>query len=105
MQCFKEIGVAGDILYTPGHCIDHQVLVLEDGAVFCGDAAANMLLFAGSHYCTVFMTDMEAAYQSWQKMLDAGAKMIYPTHGKPFSAAHLKEQMGKIKNSDLIALF
>ena len=101
----RKIGVSGTILYTPGHCIDHQVMLLDNGDVICGDAAANMLLFAGSHYCTVFMTNMEAAYQSWQKMLDAGARMIYPTHGKPFPATRLKEQMGKIKISDLIQFF
>jgi glyoxylase-like metal-dependent hydrolase (beta-lactamase superfamily II) len=101
----RRIGVKGNILYTPGHCIDHQVLLLDSGEVICGDAAANMLLFAGSHYCTVFMTDMEAAYQSWQKMLDAGARVIYPSHGKPFPAARLKEHLGKIKTSQLIPFF
>ncbi len=104
-EILRTIGVAGDILYTPGHCIDHQVMLLDNGDVICGDAAANMLLFAGSHYCTVLMTDMEAAYRSWQKMLDAGARMIYPTHGKPFPATRLKEQMGEIKTGDLIRFF
>lgn len=101
----RTIGANGDILYTPGHCIDHQALVLDSGEVFCGDAAASMLLFAGSRYCPVFMTDMETAYQSWQKMIDAGAERVYPTHGKPFPIARLKEQMGKIKTSDLIRFF
>ncbi len=105
-EILRKLGVAGDILYTPGHCIDHQALVLEEnGVVFCGDAAASMLLWAGSRYFPVFMTDMEAAYQSWQKMLDAGARIIYPTHGRPFWANQLKAQMGKIKTRDLIPFF
>ncbi len=45
---------------------------------------------------------METAYQSWQKMLDAGAKTLYPSHGNPFPAARLQENMGKIKTQDLI---
>lgn len=101
----RKIGIPGDILYTPGHTIDHHVLLLDSGEVFCGDAAANMLLFAGSHYFPVFMTDIEAAYQSWQKLLDAGARTVYPAHGKPFPAARLKEQLGKIKSGDLIPFF
>ncbi len=70
----RSIGLPANILYTPGHSIDHQVLILDRGEVFCGDAAASMLLFAGTRYCTVFMTDMETAYQSWQKMLDAARR-------------------------------
>jgi len=106
----KGLGINGSVLYTPGHCIDHQVLVLdgedaESRIAFCGDAAASMLRFAGSHYFPVFMTDMEAAYQSWQKMLDGGARMIYPSHGKPFPATRLKEHMYKIKTSQLIPFF
>lgn len=109
-QILKELGINGDILYTPGHCIDHQVLVLhgknaESCIAFCGDAAASMLLFAGSHYCPVFMTDMEAAYQSWQKMMNAGVQVIYPTHGRPFPVRRLREHQGKITTSQLIRFF
>ena len=28
--------------------------------------------------------------QSWEKLVDAGAKVIYPGHGEPFSANYLK---------------
>lgn len=100
----RKIGIEGIVLYTPGHCGDHQSLLLDDGAIFCGDAASSMLLFAGTHYCTILMSDMETAYQSWQKMLDAGAQTLYPSHGSPFKAARLQENMGKIKTRDLIPL-
>ncbi len=101
----RQLGVAGRLLYTPGHCIDHLVLVLDTGEVLCGDAAASSLLFAGTKYCPVFMTDMDAAYQSWQKILEAGGQVIYPTHGKPFPAAKLKENLGKIRTQDLASFF
>ena len=64
-----------------------------------------MLLFAVTRYCTVFMTDMETAYQSWQKMLDGGAQMIYPAHGNAFPASRLKEHMGQILTRDLLPFF
>lgn len=49
------------------------------------------------------MTDMEQSYRSWQKMIDAGANTIYPSHGKPFSADKLVQNIGKIKTAALEA--
>jgi glyoxylase-like metal-dependent hydrolase (beta-lactamase superfamily II) len=104
-QVLRQLGVSGQVLYTPGHCIDHIVLVLDSGDAFCGDAAANFLLWAGTRYYPVFMTDMDEAYRSWQKMLDAGAQTIYPAHGKPFPAERLRQNMFRIKNVNLAAFF
>jgi glyoxylase-like metal-dependent hydrolase (beta-lactamase superfamily II) len=104
-QVLRRLGVAGQMLYTPGHCIDHIAIALDTGEVFCGDAAANFLLWAGTRYCTVFMTDMEAAYRSWQKILDAGAQTIYPAHGRPFPAEKLRQNLGSIKNENLATFF
>jgi len=61
-----------------------------------------VLVFAnpGSYYLPIFMTNMEEANQSWQKMLDAGAWIVYPSHGKSFPATLLRENMGKIKTQD-----
>jgi glyoxylase-like metal-dependent hydrolase (beta-lactamase superfamily II) len=70
-----------------------------------GSLAASSLLFAGTKYFPVFMTNMDLAYQSWQKILEAGAKVIYPTHGKPFPAIKLKENMGKIRTKELARFF
>jgi glyoxylase-like metal-dependent hydrolase (beta-lactamase superfamily II) len=104
-QVLRRLGVAGQVLYAPGHCIDHIAIVLDSGEAFCGDAAANFLQWAGTRYCTVFMTNMDEAYCSWQKMLDAGAHTVYPSHGRPFSAEKLRQNMGRIKNADLAAFF
>ncbi len=104
-QVLRRLGVAGQVLYTPGHCIDHLAVVLDSGETFCGDAAANFLQWAGTRYCTVFMTDMEAAYCSWQKMLAAGARVIYPAHGRPFPAIKLRQNMGRIPASRLVKFF
>jgi glyoxylase-like metal-dependent hydrolase (beta-lactamase superfamily II) len=104
-QILRRLGIAGQILYTPGHCIDHLSIVLDTGDVFCGDAAANFLLWAGTRYCTVFMTEMGEAYHSWQKMLNAGAQVIYPAHGQPFAADKLRQNMGRIKTGALAKFF
>lgn len=104
-QVLRGLGLAGQVLYTPGHCVDHIAIVLDHGEAFCGDAAASFLLWAGTHYCTVFMTDMEAAYHSWQKMLDAGAQIIFPAHGRPFPADRLRQNMGRIQTKALARFF
>lgn len=99
----RRLGIEGKIIYTPGHCIDHLAVVLDSGVTFCGDAAANFPLWAGTKYNTIFMTDMEQSYRSWQKMIDAGANTIYPSHGKPFSVDKLVQNIGKIKTAALEA--
>ena len=104
-QLLRKIGIEGRILTTPGHCTDHIAIVLDNGDTFCGDAASSFLLPFGTRYATLFMTNMEDAYRSWQKMLDARAQVIYPGHGKPFSSEKLKENMGKYKTKDLVRFF
>jgi len=37
----RGLGMAGQLLYTPGHCIDHIAIVLDSGEAFCGDAVAQ----------------------------------------------------------------
>ena len=104
-QVLHRLGVNGQALHTPGHTIDHLALVLDSGEAFCGDAAASFLLWASTYYCTVFMTNMDEAYQSWQKILDAGAQVIYPAHGRPFAADKLRQNKGRIPNKALVKFF
>ena len=104
-EVLRHLGIAGTIIYTPGHCIDHLSTVLDTGETFCGDAAASFLLWAGTRYCTVFMTDMDEAYRSWDKMFNAGAQTIFPAHGRPFPANKLRENRGRIRNEDLATFF
>ncbi len=101
----RELGVAGRVLYTAGHCIDHLSIVLDTGEAFCGDAAGNFLLWAGTRYCTVFMTDMDEVYRSWKKMMDAGARRLYPAHGKPFPVQRLEDSIHHFKTDKLVRFF
>ena len=45
----QDIGLDldGEIVATPGHTVDSISMVLDDGDAFVGDAAANMLQWAG----------------------------------------------------------
>lgn len=101
-KLLKHIGIDGKILHTPGHSIDHISVALTSGEIFCGDAAASFPLWAGIKYCAVFMTDMEESYSSWQKILRENGNVIYPAHGRPFSADKLRQNMGRISNAQLV---
>jgi glyoxylase-like metal-dependent hydrolase (beta-lactamase superfamily II) len=88
----KSIGMDGKIVYTPGHCGDCISVVLSDGSAFVGDAAMNFLRFTGIRHRPVYVEDINAVYESWQRLLEEGARVIYPSHGKPFSAQELVRQ-------------
>lgn len=80
----KEIGVDGKIVYTPGHTKDSISVVLSDGNAFVGDIAMNFLHFCGLKYRPIYIEDIKAVYESWDKLKKMGAEKIYPAHGNPF---------------------
>lgn len=93
----REIGIPldGKFLATPGHTADSISLLFPDGDCLVGDAAADMLRFAGTKHCVVFVGNLDEYYKSWRKLLAAGAKRILPAHGKPFPSSELARDMGK----------
>lgn len=99
-----DIGVPldGKILLTPGHTVDSISILFDDGDCLAGDAAASMLRFAGTKNCVIFICDMDEYYKSWRKIIAAGAQMIYPAHGKPFSVDRLKANLGKNEAKNLV---
>ena len=42
---------------------------------------------------------------SWQKIIDAGAKWIYPSHGKPFPVEKLEKHKHHYTNDSLVNFF
>lgn len=68
----ERIGIAGEILHTPGHSDDSVSLLLDDGSVFTGDLTHPSLAVEGSS---------AAVAASWQKLRLRGASSVYPGHG------------------------
>jgi glyoxylase-like metal-dependent hydrolase (beta-lactamase superfamily II) len=96
------IGAEGSIIPTPGHTVDSASILFDDGDCLVGDAAASMLLLAGTRHCVIFVMDLRQYYESWRLLLARGAKRIFPAHGRSFSATVLEREMGKNRQEDIV---
>lgn len=67
-----RLGIAGEIVATPGHSDDSVSLVLDDGATFTGDLTSPLLAPDDPD---------DAIFQSWSALRAHGATTIYPGHG------------------------
>jgi len=68
----SRIGIAGEILPTPGHSDDSVSLLLDNGAAFTGDL---------THLARVAYEDSVVVAASWRLLRERGATHIYPGHG------------------------
>ena len=88
-----DYGIPGKILYTPGHSMGSVSVLLETGDAFVGDLAMRGFPLRLSPGLPVLAEDMRQVRESWKSLLDAGAKTVYPAHGKPFSSDIIREAL------------
>ena len=67
-----EIGIAGEVVPTPGHSDDSVSLVLDEGMAFTGDLPPLTMVEAGSE---------GAVAASWRRLQALGVTTVYPGHG------------------------
>jgi len=91
-------GVSGKIIPTPGHTANSLTVLLTSGEAFVGDLAANYLPANLGPIFPPFAENVEELLQSWEDLLKAGARIICPGHGRPFSAHLLRRKMRTLKN-------
>lgn len=92
----------GKIIDTPGHTVDSISLLLNDGSLFCGDAAMNGL--PSLHRITILAEDKTAFLKSWETIIALRPKIIYPGHGRPFEYGELITNIDQVKNMKLLPL-
>jgi len=85
----EKFGIKGKIIFTPGHSPGSISVVLDSGEAFIGDMAMNGLPMTIGPNLPIFAEDMPALKNSWRKLVNKGAKKIYPAHGKPFPVEKL----------------
>jgi glyoxylase-like metal-dependent hydrolase (beta-lactamase superfamily II) len=66
-----SLGLAGEIIPTPGHSDDSVSLVLDGGSAFTGDLPPRFLV----------PNDAELLRTSWAELDRHGVRNIYPAHG------------------------
>lgn len=94
--------MGGKIIRTPGHTADSMSLLLNDGTLFCGDAAMNG--FPSVNNVTIWAEDMRDFALSWEKVIALKPKKIYPGHGKPFPVSALQKNLAKLNKVKLYPL-
>lgn len=72
-----DLGIAGQLVHTPGHSPDSVSLLLDGGEVFTGDLTHPMLITEA---------EMAETLASWHLLRRLGATTVYPGHGtiRPF---------------------
>lgn len=70
-----RIGIAGQIIPTPGHSDDSVSLVLDDGSAFTGDLTRPEF---------ISVENAEQVHASWARLREAGARVVYPGHGPAY---------------------
>jgi glyoxylase-like metal-dependent hydrolase (beta-lactamase superfamily II) len=88
-----EYGIPGAVIHSPGHSSGSVSVLLETGEAFVGDLAMNAFPLRLSPGLPIFAEDTEKLRESWQLLLDRGAKMVYPAHGDPFPVEVIREAL------------
>lgn len=81
-----EFGIRGRIIHTPGHTPGSVSVVLDSGEAFISCLAHNGMPLRLRPGLPIYADDIEGVKRSWERIFEAGAKMIYPAHGDPFPA-------------------
>jgi len=97
-----ESKIHGIIIETPGHTSCSISLLMDDGTLFCGDAAMNG--FPSIQRITIWINNLREFYRSWELMIDTNPKMIYPAHGAPFPVSDLRKFLSKVETRKLYSL-
>ena len=89
----EPYGIHGRIIHTPGHTFGSMSLLLDTGDAFVGDLAVNGLPVRIGPGMPEVAENASIIKDNWRLLLSNGAKRIYPTHGKQFSADSLKQYL------------
>ncbi|MGE3473276.1 MAG: MBL fold metallo-hydrolase, partial [Vicinamibacterales bacterium] len=69
----RDLGIAGELVHTPGHSEDSVSLLLDTGAVFTGDLTRPSMAADDD--------ERAVAIRSWRELRARGATTVYAGHG------------------------
>jgi glyoxylase-like metal-dependent hydrolase (beta-lactamase superfamily II) len=88
-----DFGVEGRIIHTPGHSPGSISVLLDTGDCFVGDAAMNGWPMRRGPGLPILAEDLPLLKAGWRRLLDLGARTIYPGHGRPFPASAMESEL------------
>ena len=94
-RSLADYGIQGSIISTPGHSRGSVSVLLKTGDVLVGDLAMNRFPLRFTPGMPILAEDMKEVRESWKRLLEKGAKRVYPAHGKPFSVDIIKKVLIK----------
>ena len=97
LQLEKELGAR--IIETPGHTACSLSLFLENGDLFCGDAAMNG--FPTTRRTSLVLENADEYQRSWKAIIQLHPRMIYPGHGNPFPPSDLERYLPTLEDLKL----
>ena len=77
-------GIPAQVIHTPGHSPGSISVLLDSGEVFAGDMAMNAWYLRSKPGLPALAQDMDLVVQSWKRLIQMGAKRVYPAHGADF---------------------
>jgi glyoxylase-like metal-dependent hydrolase (beta-lactamase superfamily II) len=93
-QRLEDWGFPATVLHTPGHTEACISVLLDDGTAFVGDLVQGRRIPGVTPIERPNMAvDPEAALASWRKLLEAGARIIYPAHGSVVLRSELEKKL------------
>jgi glyoxylase-like metal-dependent hydrolase (beta-lactamase superfamily II) len=97
-RSLADLGVEGMLIPTPGHTPGSLSLVMDGGDAFVGDLCSRLLPFGSP--LPPFGSDRETIAAGWRRVLTAGARTIYPGHGRPFPAEDLRNELERFEGGE-----
>lgn len=79
----EEFGINGKIIFTPGHTMGSLSVLLDTGEAFVGCLIHNKAPFVFKPGLPIYAVDIQLLKKSLRKVIDLGAKILYPGHGNP----------------------
>jgi glyoxylase-like metal-dependent hydrolase (beta-lactamase superfamily II) len=96
----REFGIDGRVIHTPGHTEGSVSLILSGGEAIVGDLLMGGILFKRVPHYPLFVSNMTSLRTSIKKIIELCPKIIYASHGGPFSHAIAQKFFKKaLKNS------
>lgn len=90
-----DYGIDGSVYWTPGHSKGSISVIMRNGEAIVGDLAVNFLISV----FPLFAEDRNETLRSWNKIIDAGAKTIYPSHGlSPFGIKKMASELARLQS-------